>query len=72
MAPTGETKGDYFARTAHEKLLDIQRIIVKDQSKVNLLLDLRKRGLCTRDIMSFVENQRNLRVVDKTSWKGLT
>lgn len=71
MAPVGETKGDYSARTAHEKLLGLQRIIIRDRSKVNLLLDLRERGLCTRDIMSFVENQRNLRVIDKT-WDAST
>ena len=57
--------GEINAENMQEKLQEIHEKIVKESDRLQLLIDLRNKGLVTRDIMSFLQNQSNLRTFDK-------
>ena len=39
--------------------------VLEEQERLQLLKNLNKQGLCTRDILSFVVNQADLRTINK-------
>ena len=53
--------GEINAENMQEKLREVQEKIIEGSDRLQLLTDLRKKGLVTRDIMSFLLNQSNLK-----------
>ena len=48
------------------EMRDIQSRILRNEDKLKLLQDLRKKGLFTRDILSFDKTQTELRSYNKS------
>ena len=65
MTTLGAPNGDIDAGDIMNKLQRMQEQIIDEQETYNLLLNLQKEGLMTRDIMAFVNNQSNLRSFNK-------
>ena len=71
MAPKGSSVGGDYAGSTREKLVQAQHKVNRDQSKVNILVELKNKGLCTRDIMNFIEGQGRIRIINK-EWDATT
>ena len=65
MVKQSDPEGDIYAGDMMMKLHKVQEQIIDEQETFSLLRDLQKEGLMTRDIMSFVNNQSNLRSFNK-------
>ena len=48
-----------------DKLQEIQKKIAVEEERVRLLKNLQSKGLTTRDVASFINNQAKIRSVDK-------
>ena len=57
--------GDTHSGDTCDDVEKILKDIVENKERLNLLHGLNKRGLCTRDILSFIVNQTELRSVNK-------
>ena len=53
--------GEINAENMQEKLREVQEKIIEGSDRLQLLTYLKKKGLVTRDIMSFLLNQSNLK-----------
>ena len=62
----GDPVGDTDAGTILKKLREAKRKLIDEQQKFSLLTQLQSKGLVTRDIMSFVSLQSNVRTYDRT------
>ena len=56
---------DIYSVDKSEKLFEDSSQVLDEEERLELLQSLKKKGLCTRDIMSFLKNQADLRVNNK-------
>ena len=62
----GDPTGDIDAENILDELREAKKKLIDEQHKFNLLTQLQSKGLVTRDIMSFVSQQSNVRTYERT------
>ena len=65
MISNEDAIGEAISGSIEERLEKVMHETLEEQDRLHLLKNLDKKGLATRDIISFISNQADLRRVNK-------